>query len=1109
MHTITISGTLVKRKSKILGRVMKQDQIAFSFDIGHSSIGWAAFRISDAPNDFHPLLGTGVVLFPKDSCLASARRGFRRSRRNIAARRSRVDRLKNYLAGLGVLSRQQLNANPNSQPWLLAARVLASDGQKTLTWEELWTVLRWYAHNRGYDGNALWASDEADSDESDDTEKVENANALMEKHKTRTMAETFCKSLGLDPLGTVRSSRIYFKGNNAAFRREIVTEEVRRILSAHAGKLPNVDDALCDNLLKNAASAGLELPARFKGGLLFGQYVPRFDNRIIPACRITGKNTPLKKCPEYLLYRWGRLLNNLTVFGADGQIRTLLPAERKALHARMEAEGYFTKRTLNAAMKDATSCTPANTESYFLTEEMEEALVLDPVKKLLATNQVLREVWPHLSTDSRTQAQSVLAAGKKIRLADILAAMESAGQDPAAARDALANCQKRAKNKDADPVTHRFSAKYPNGRAAYCREILAKTFAESMAGKDSTKEGGCLYETEEIRSRLLREPLVKQTNNHLVRHRLLIFERLLDQMVAEFAGGDKKRIGATVVEVVRELQEFSGLNAKEVAQKLNEKLGNFRAVVKSLEEAIRGSGEKVAINGSLIRKARILEDQGFICPYTGAQLGYPDLLNDRLEIEHVIPRSLRPSDVLSSCLMTFRSVNDMKGQRTAMQFICEEQGREVPGHGNLQITTNKAFEAYVAKHKKQYRYGTDDRRRCERRAELMLMERYDQRNADFTERDLTQTSYLNKMAISLVKQRIGIDAKHLPGSVTAFIRQKLHIDECLFNAVPRLQQAARGEAKPSKRGKQAKAPPAEPIQDDTPPRKLTKADIRELTHLHHAMDAVTQGLALLLFAPEDWPLLVKRNRSDNERSLLKSRYPYLVFTEDSRIGIQDLPEAPLKTISDRLAECRVVRHIPAKMHGIVVDQTTWGLVAAGAITKLRQKTTDKNARYDDDGHRFVKTTEQKQSLLLGGPNAPEGKLARIKGAILITENWGCALDPAPPTVIPHFKVYPQLLALREKNGGRPVRILRKGSLVQIKDGRYQGIWLVTGIKDAAKGVHLDLLAPDRVKEESGCNDSKREVDLIGLMNSGLKILKPKLTGTCPITSLPSRAPKPN
>ena len=33
----------------------------------------------------------------------------------------------------------------------------------------------------------------------------------MEKHKTATMAETVCKALGLDPMGEVKASRIYFK----------------------------------------------------------------------------------------------------------------------------------------------------------------------------------------------------------------------------------------------------------------------------------------------------------------------------------------------------------------------------------------------------------------------------------------------------------------------------------------------------------------------------------------------------------------------------------------------------------------------------------------------------------------------------------------------------------------------------------------------------------------------------------------------------------------------------------------------------------------------------------------------------------------------------------
>ena len=40
---------------------MKQDQIAFSFDVGHSSIGWAVFKIADTPESFHTLLGIEEV----------------------------------------------------------------------------------------------------------------------------------------------------------------------------------------------------------------------------------------------------------------------------------------------------------------------------------------------------------------------------------------------------------------------------------------------------------------------------------------------------------------------------------------------------------------------------------------------------------------------------------------------------------------------------------------------------------------------------------------------------------------------------------------------------------------------------------------------------------------------------------------------------------------------------------------------------------------------------------------------------------------------------------------------------------------------------------------
>lgn len=484
----------------------------------------------------------------------------------------------------------------------------------------------------------------------------------------------------------------------------------------------------------------------------------------------------------------------------------------------------------------------------------------------------------------------------------------------------------------------------------------------------------------------------------------------------------------------------------------------------------------------------MLEDQNFTCPYTGQKISYNELFGGSLEIEHIIPRSLRPSDALSSCVMTFRAVNDMKGQRTAAQFVKEFAGQNVPGL-NISIQTVKDFEKWIENHKK-FRKGffKDDQARCRRRAELLSLEKYDERNADFTERDLTQTSHLNKLAIRLVKRNLGIDARHLAGAITGFVRKNLCIDECLVAAVPRMQKAARvGE-------------------NDS--RKLLKSEMRELSHLHHAMDAVTQALTALFFRTEDWKLLVKRHLSERERSLLAAKYEHLLlFSDSGQITMRPLDKNFLAAISARLQECRVVQHVPATMRGMVVEQTTWSVQGIDENAKkvsLRQYTSDiKAGRFDSSGKRFVKTGEEKPSLLLGY-NVPEGKkskLQAIKGVVKISENWGCALDPTP-TVIPHFKVFPRLRELRERNGGQPVRVLRKGQIIEVLSGNYKGLWVVVSIKDNAGGIALDLNASDKVKVENKTKDSKINVVLKSLLRAGIKIHKPRLTGLppCPTTS---------
>ena len=151
---------------------MSTKKIQLAFDVGHSSIGWAVLKTGDVVD----LLGCGAVIFRADDCLASARRGYRRQRRHIRSTRQRIARMKVLLAFLGVLSKAQLDQPGCAWPWQLAARVLR--GGELLTWPELWDVLRWYAHNRGYDGNRRWSAAEKEAD-NEDTEKEENAKKLF------------------------------------------------------------------------------------------------------------------------------------------------------------------------------------------------------------------------------------------------------------------------------------------------------------------------------------------------------------------------------------------------------------------------------------------------------------------------------------------------------------------------------------------------------------------------------------------------------------------------------------------------------------------------------------------------------------------------------------------------------------------------------------------------------------------------------------------------------------------------------------------------------------------------------------------------------------------
>jgi hypothetical protein len=1083
------------------GLLKKQaPDLQLSFDVGHSSIGWAVLqtRIDHAPQ----LLGCGAVIFPADDCLASKRRQFRRQRRHIRSTRQRIARMKTLLLHLGVMTQEQLDAVTTSSPWLFAARVL--DGGKILAWPELWDVLRWYAHNRGYDGNRRWSADDAAAQE-EDTEKEANAIALMQKHGTTTMAETFCKELGLAPDKPKRSSMKRFKGLNAAFPRETVVAEVARLLRAHQGQLRDVDKPLTDALINDWETlpfAGMKLPARYDGGLLFGQLVPRFDNRIIATCPITFERVyqrmlvsgdeekakheaeklakvPAADCREFFRYRWAMQLANVVVQTGKDQTQRLSAEQRRELDAHMAERGALSKGEFARAVELLTGGAPTNIKQMLLHPDADKALVVDRAQRELTG----KEIAPYFATlPERLQRRirGQLRRGKAWTLREMSEAMD----DPAAfeavlAREIEAAETRREKKTKAltreGILARRVQIEPISGRAPHSRELMREV-AEFIFSTDRhpADKDGPLYRSETIRAAQLARAIDEQTNNHLVRHRLRILERLHADLLKTYASDDPERVAKVTIEVNRDLKELSGKTAKLIAQDLGLRLSNFKSVTTKLEKAFEG--KNISITPGLIRKARIAEDLDWKCPYTGASYDAFDLASRRVDKDHIVPRSQRASDSLDSLVITFAEVNKMKGKRTAACFIEECQGCPVEGAPNLSIKTLTNYLADVEK-LEAFKGHDDDKRRKRNRKRLLVLRDYVEK--EFTPRDLTQTSQLVRLGAQTLEKRYATAEKKpvitsLPGSVTGSVRRSWDLLGCLQAANPLVLDPATGEVR-------------------------TKTEIRDITHLHHAVDACILGFASL-FLPRDggaWELLVKRRLNPGEQSRARKLFGSIIdLTQNGELRLRDLPATLKDQVRARLAERRVMQHLPREMAGLRAELNAWRVAAIdGGDVTLRQRIRQ------PDGSRPLKEKKEKRAKLVG---LQPGKLHRLKAALVIADNYGLALDPEP-TIIPHHHVWKRLGELKARNAGKPVRVLRNGMLIRVPQGKFAGVWRIFSVKNNTSGIAVDMGRPDVCRLQSKTEGHKINVLLTSLLRGGLEIVPDSFAGV-PSVSEPKNGP---
>ena len=1057
---------------------MSNGKIDVSLDLGYASIGWAVAE----ENGREPIVkGCGTVVFEPDKCLASDRRGYRRQRRHIRATRTRILRMKDYLMAQGVLTPAVAGLqHPHPEPWRLAAQALR--GERVLTAPELWAVLLWYAHNRGYDGNRLWSAGRGEEDK-EDTKKVQAAKDAMTQYGTTTMAETVL-DIVIDGNPTGPALKDY-KALNLAFDRLRTMQEVEDILRAHVGKLPGLTEEVVHALMADpkrepdALRAWPKIPKAYLGGLLAGQIKPRFDNRLAPRCPIDDVKTPLKSCDAFLAFRWAELLSHVRVGFMGQPLRPLAPAELKALDEGVRKTGRYTARDFNKAVRDLVACDHDNLDALLSGPDTDkDMLVRYPgLVQLDATFGIGNFRQDEEAQKALRRLSNRLAKGKEVLRDDIL---------PLLVKD------KSKKQFD------KLSASLPSGRAPYSERVMRQAVAEIFTGKDPRAEGGILYRDATKEDPLPEKDIDRATNNHLVRHRIKILLRLLGDIVHDYAENNPARIGKLFVEVARDIKDFSGKKKKEI----DSEIASFRrSALQAAQKAAEALNcDPAAVTAGLTRKMRIAADLGYTCPYTGKTFDARDISSKTVDLDHILPRSQRTTDAMDALVLTFNAVNRLKGARTARQFIRDCGGQTVQATGpdgqviTLQIRTEEQYLAAIDK----LRCASSipkEKKLFKLRIDKLKMLTVDEAEG-MTQGMLTQTSAIAKLAHRAI---LGWFKTHgckpirpilLPGRITKEVRTGYNLLGMLAQFDARLTQTFTD-------------------LDGTQKTKVVpKGDMRNLTHMHHAVDAIAILLAGTLITPQNrvWDLIAKRRQTEDEKDFLLQNGPF-AWDSHGHLTLQRLSPAIERPIRDALGELRTVRYASKRLGRTVLEETQWRVerIENGRVF-LRQ------------GHgKAAKRTDLSLSAVYGlNPSGGNGKLLRNKAVYVGDANYAIALTN-PPVVLRERFVWRELQTLTAKNGGNAPKLLRKGDLVVIPEGERKGVWMVDSLMDKKRGIKINLTVPYNAKSAYDPSCRWHEVTLATLIDSygkapeDLNRLFPRyrLTGipTCPITSLKSPASK--
>ena len=237
-----------------------------------------------------------------------------------------------------------------------------------------------------------------------------------------------------------------------------------------------------------------------------------------------------------------------------------------------------------------------------------------------------------------------------------------------------------------------------------------------------------------------------------------------------------------------------------------------------------------------IEKYKLWLGQGYISPYTGRPIQLTELFTTKYQIEHIIPQSRFFNDSLSNKIICEAEVNELKGNKTAYEFIKENPGRKVElNHGK----TIQLFSLYEYENHVKSFFKNDSKKK-----EFLLSEDIPD---SFIERQLNDSRYISKYVRTLLsnivrnkdeEEPVSKNIVTLAGSITDVMKQHWGLNDVWnklitprFERLNELTNSNQFGFWDNKDGKR--------VFQITLPKEIEKGfSKKRIDHRHHALDAI-------------------------------------------------------------------------------------------------------------------------------------------------------------------------------------------------------------------------------------------------------------------------------